>query len=135
MASRLFIGFYKAIRIQKRKRGVARDIIAEAHNGYDAILVRRRGLTGLKNVIVGSVTGKLLEKLTFLPVLIAGRKPVNRKVLVAVDGSPCAARAVRFVAEMFSPFDDYRVRLVHVVRSGTDPVLKGANGLNASEPV
>ena len=69
------------IKIQNRKKGVARDIIIEAQKGYDAVLVRRRGFTALKNVTVGSVTNKLLEKLSFIPVLIAGRKPINKKVL------------------------------------------------------
>jgi nucleotide-binding universal stress UspA family protein len=107
------------INIQARRKGVARDIIIEAHKGYDAVLVRRRGATALKNIIVGSVTNKLLEKLSFIPVLIAGRKQVNKKVLVAVDGSPCANRAVQFVADTLGPAGNYQVRLVHVVRGGT----------------
>lgn len=107
------------VKIQNRKKGIARDIIIEAHKGYDAVLVRRRGATGLQNIIVGSVTMKLLEKLTFIPVLIAGRKPLNKKVLVAVDGSPCAARAVKFVADMIAPLKDYEVRLVNVIRGGS----------------
>ena len=109
------------VKIQNRKKGVARDIITEARNSYDAVLVRRRGATALQNIIVGSVTMKLLQKLTFLPLLIAGRKPVNKKVLVAVDGLPCATRAVHFVADMLGPLKDCKVRLVHVVRGGINP--------------
>jgi len=125
------------VRIQNRKQGVARDIITEAHKGYDAVLVRRRGLTGLKNIIVGSVTGKLLEKLTFIPVLIAGRKPVNKKVLVAVDGSPCADRAVRFVADILGPHEGYQVKLVNVVRgvSASDLAPLEENGITAPDPI
>jgi nucleotide-binding universal stress UspA family protein len=107
------------VKIQNRKKGVARDIIIEAHNGYDAVLVRRRGFTVLKNITVGSVTNKLLEKLSFIPVLIAGRKPINKKVLVAVDGSPGATRAVQFVADMLGRLDGYQVRLLHVIRGGS----------------
>jgi nucleotide-binding universal stress UspA family protein len=106
------------VKIQNRKKGVARDIIIEAHNGYDAVLVRRRGATALQNIIVGSVTMKLLEKLTFIPVLIAGRKPINKKVLVAVDGSPCAHRAVQFVGDMLGPLKEYQIRLLNVIRGG-----------------
>ncbi len=109
------------VKIQSRKKGVARDIIIEAQKGYDAVLTRRRGFTALKNIVVGSVTNKLLQKLTFIPVLIAGRKPVNKKVLVAVDGSPCATRAVQFVADMLGSLDDYQLRLVHVVPGGGVP--------------
>ncbi|WP_419663567.1 universal stress protein [Desulfosarcina variabilis str. Montpellier] len=109
------------IKIQNRKKGVARDIIIEAHNGYDAVIVRRRGATALQNIIVGSVTLKLMEKLNFIPVLIAGRKPLNKRVLVAVDGSPCADRAVQFVGEMLGPHEDYHVRLLNVIRGGPKP--------------
>ena len=130
------------IKIQNRKKGVARDIIIEAHKGYDAVLIRRRGATALRNVVVGSVTGKLLEKLTFMPVLIAGRKPVNQKLLLAVDGSACATRAVRFVADILGPQTGYQVQLLHVIRGGrksdldifqengiTDPIFKAAAGI------
>jgi nucleotide-binding universal stress UspA family protein len=123
------------VKIHDRKKGIARDIIAEAQKGYDAVLIRRRGATALKNIVVGSVTNKLMERLTFMPVLVAGKKPVNKKVLVAVDGSPCAVRAVGFVADMLAPLDDYRVRLVHVVRNGSDPVIRESNGLNDAGPV
>lgn len=125
------------VKIQNRKKGVARDIIVEAHNGYDAVLIRRRGLTGLKNVIVGSVTGKLLEKLSFIPLLIAGRKPVNKKVLVGVDGSPCADRAVRFVADMLGPLDGYQVKLLHVIRGAgaMDAAPLQENGIVDATPI
>jgi nucleotide-binding universal stress UspA family protein len=119
------------IKIQNRKKGVARDIIIEAQKGYDAVLIRRRGATALKNIIVGSVTNKLLEKLSFIPVLIAGRKPVNKKVMVAVDGSPCAAKAIQFVADMLGSSDEYRVKLVYVVRGSgsTDMDALKENGI------
>ena len=106
------------IKIRNRKKGIARDIITEAQGGYDAVLVRRRGASALQNIIVGSVTLKLLQKLTFAPLLIAGQKPINKKVLLAVDGSPCAIRAVHFVASMLGSLKDYEVKLVHAVRGG-----------------
>jgi nucleotide-binding universal stress UspA family protein len=125
------------IKIQNRKKGVARDIIIEAQKGYDAVLVRRRGATALSNIVVGSVTIKLLEKLTFIPVLIAGRNPVNEKVLVAVDGSPGAARAVKFVADILGPLKTYRVLLLHVVRGGSRMEVADLeeNGLIETGPI
>ncbi len=124
------------VKIQNRKKGVARDIIIEAQKGYDAVLIRRRGATALKNIIVGSVTNKLLEKLSFIPLLIAGRKPINKKVLVAVDGSPCATKAVQFVADMLGPLGNYQVKLVHVVRGeASDLEAFRENGNTTFEPV
>ena len=124
------------IKIQNRKKGVARDIIIEAQQGYDAVMARRRGFTDLTHIIVGSVTNKLLEKLTFIPILLAGRKPVNKKVLLAVDGSLCASRAVHFVAETLRSLKDYRLLLVHVIRGGTpDAEVLEEDGIAESRPV
>ena len=124
------------IKIQNRKKGVARDILIEAQKGYNAVLARRRGFTDLTHIRVGSVTNKLLEKLTFIPVLIAGRKPVNKKVLLAVDGSPCATRAVHFVADTLGTIKDYHLLLVHVIRGSTfDAAALGEEGFAESRPV
>ena len=58
------------IKIQDRKEGIARDIIREARNGYDAVVTRRRGTTALRRVVLGSVATKLIAKLTFLPLIL-----------------------------------------------------------------
>jgi nucleotide-binding universal stress UspA family protein len=123
--------------IQNRKKGVARDIIIEAHNGYDAVLVRRRGATALQTIIVGSVTMKLLEKLTFIPVLIAGSKPINKRVLVGVDGSPGANRAVQFVGDMLGPLKGYQIRLLNVIRgkSTAEIDILEENGIGRTDGV
>lgn len=103
------------VAIRKRKQGVARDILREAHNGYDAVFIRRRGLGAMRSVTVGSVASKLIEHLTFIPVLIAGQKPPNERVLVALDGSPCAMRALDFVARRLGG-GRFHVHLLHVIR-------------------
>jgi nucleotide-binding universal stress UspA family protein len=116
------------IKIQDRRKGIARGIMAEAGRGYDALLIRRRGGSQLKEMIVGSVTQKLLHQIEALPLLIAGRRPVNRKVLIGVDGSPGAYRAVQFVGEMAGARTDYQVRLLHVIRgaaAGMEILLEG----------
>jgi len=53
------------VKIQNRKKGFARDIIREAKNGYDAVITRRRGMTGMRGIVLGSVATKLVEKLSF----------------------------------------------------------------------
>ena len=57
-----------SIRIHNRKEGVARDIVKEARTGYNAVIIGRRGTGTYKEVIVGSVAKKIVEKVTFLPV-------------------------------------------------------------------
>ncbi len=85
--------------IRNRKKGIARDIIREAGNGYDAVVTRRRGMGAMPQVVMGSIATKLVENLTFIPVLVMGRKPVNNRILIGVDGSENALQAVEFVGK------------------------------------
>lgn len=104
------------IKIQKRQVGVARDILKEAgERGYTAVILRRRGVGAIEGMIVGSIANKLFAKLTFCPLLIAGQKPANKKLLIAIDGSPSSMAAVDFVAENVGG-SDYSVGLIHVIR-------------------
>lgn len=107
------------IKIQRAKKGVARDIIEEARHGYIAVVMRRRGMGALKNIILGSVAYKLLQSLTFIPVILVGQASGVRKVLLAVDASPNSARAVDFVARTLVGHD-YEICVFHsVVGLGT----------------
>jgi nucleotide-binding universal stress UspA family protein len=106
-----------------RKKGIARDIIHEAHNNYDLVITRRRGFTGIRGIIVGSVAEKLLSKLSFVPVVVIGRKPMNNKVLIALDGSESAQRAVAFIGDVLSGHDS-QIRLVHVIRARNGEMAK-----------
>lgn len=88
------------IRFHPLENGVARDIIEEAKNGYSAVVMRRRGMGALTSIILGSVAVKLLQSLTFIPIIIVGQTPPAKKVLLAVDTSPCSMKAVGFAASM-----------------------------------
>ena len=104
------------IKIQNRKKGIARDIISEARKGYVAVVTRRRGLTGLRRIVLGSVATKLVEKLTFITLILVGKRTPNKKILLAFDGSENAASAVNFVGSFLGGLD-YEVSLFHVIRS------------------
>jgi nucleotide-binding universal stress UspA family protein len=57
-------GFKKekiAVKVQAKKKGIARDIVAEAESGYDTIVMGRRGLSGIKEFVMGSVSQKVLH--------------------------------------------------------------------------
>jgi nucleotide-binding universal stress UspA family protein len=101
--------------IQQCREGVARDIIAESKDGYRAVVVRRRGMGG-KGLIMGSVAQKLLSGIDSVPIIFAGRKDNHRRILIALDGSGNAMRAVDFVASTLGGFD-YTVGLVTVLRT------------------
>ena len=103
------------IKIQNRKKGIARDIIREARNGYEAVVTRRRGMTGLRRIALGSVATKLVVKLTFVPLILVGKRTPNNKILLAYDGSESAAGVLEFVGALLGGFD-YEVSLFHAIR-------------------
>lgn len=113
------------IKIQNRKKGFARDIIREAQNGYYAVVTRRRGMTGMRGIVLGSVATKLVEKLTFLPLILVGRKPPGNKILLGFDGSEGARRAVDFASRTMRG-GNFRAKLIYVMRGkeNDDPEIQ-----------
>lgn len=107
------------INIHNRKKGIARDIIQEAKNGYSSVVIGRKGTGTFKEIVVGSVAAKIVEKLAFLPFLMIGEIPPDENILVALDRSENAMRAVDYVAITLGGFD-FKINLLHVIRSGQD---------------
>ncbi|MBU0988245.1 MAG: universal stress protein [Proteobacteria bacterium] len=107
------------VKIQNRIKGIARDIIYEAQNGYNAVVVGRKGMGTFQEVIVGSVAIKVVEKLAFLPILMIGQMPADNKVLMALDSSENAMQAVNFVADTLGGFD-FKITLFHAIRGSQD---------------
>jgi nucleotide-binding universal stress UspA family protein len=103
-------------KIQKRESGIARDIISEAHKGYDALVVGRKGLSTLDDQMLGSVATKILGKLTDITVCLVGGKPKTGKFLLGLDTSQGSLRAVNFVAGAVGNCEP-TVTLTHVLRT------------------
>ena len=74
------------LRIDDRKVGIARDIAAESKKGYAALVVGRRGLSDLKDFMLGSVAEHVLG-LVPVPVWIVGGDSPAARVLACLDGS------------------------------------------------
>lgn len=104
------------VKIHKKQTGIARDILKEASNDYDAIVLGRKSSGLIPGLALGSVASKLLERLTDKPVMVVGRDIVGNDVLIAVDGSENSSRAVRFVANTLNGDKQNRIGLLHVVR-------------------
>ena len=68
----------------------------------------------LKNIILGSVAVKLLQALTFIPVLLVGQAPAVKKILLAVDSSPASMKAVEFVASLLGGHG-YEISIFHAI--------------------
>jgi nucleotide-binding universal stress UspA family protein len=58
------------LKVQVKKRGLARDIIQEAHSGYSIVVMGRRGLSGVQEFILGSVSQKVIHGVKDISVLI-----------------------------------------------------------------
>ena len=59
-----------SLKVQVKKRGIARDIIEEALCGYSIVVMGRRGLSGVKEFILGSVSQKVIHSVKDISVLI-----------------------------------------------------------------
>jgi nucleotide-binding universal stress UspA family protein len=87
-------------KIHESKTGVARDIIKESMNGYSGVVVGRKGLSKLKDLLLGSVAHKLVEKLRHVPIWVVGGTPQLGRILLALDGSEGAMKAVDHVGTL-----------------------------------
>lgn len=103
------------IKIQQKKTGIARDIIAEAQNGYCAVVVGRRGISKIKDLIMGSIAIKVIERIADIPVCVVGDQPDSRRILVGVDASQNSQRSIDFL-KLFFPYSPEQILLVKVIR-------------------
>ena len=100
---------------QGRRLGFAKDIIEFAQQGqYDAIVVGRRGLTGIAKLYSGSVTANILEQSQVIPVWLVDGEAGAGELLVAVDGSEASLRVIDHVSFMMNGDSETRMTLLHV---------------------
>ena len=108
------------VKIQERKVGIARDIIYESERDYNGVVVGRWGMSLLKDFLWGSIANKLLGRLTHVPLCVVGGSPQVDKILVGLDASQGAMRAVDYVGTMVSTY--LKVTLYHAVRALDDEI-------------
>ena len=104
------------VNIRQRREGVARDIIAESENGYDAIFIGRRGADNPTDTIVGATAYRMMSGIKHLPVIVVGEKPDPDHVLIGFDGSDNAFAAVDCACR-FMPLAGRKIQLCHVGQS------------------
>lgn len=82
-----------------RRSGAAKDILEHSTAMlYDAIVVGRRGLSGLTEIFTGSVSSAIVDNTELIPVWLVDGKALSHKIMVAVDGSESSLRAVDHMA-------------------------------------
>jgi nucleotide-binding universal stress UspA family protein len=102
--------------LQQAQKGVARDLITESKNGYDAIVLGRRGLSLLRAPFLGSVSTKVIQRAHDVAVWLVGGCPQASNILLAVDSSEYAASAVHYVGG-FAADSNAKIMLFHVIRA------------------
>lgn len=103
-------------RTETRKLGLDKDIIQHAQKGrYDALVAGRHGFSRVQEVFMGSTTAKLVEHSQVIPLWVVDGKVESKKILVAVDGSESALRAVDHVSFIAGGSPNVEITLVHVI--------------------
>lgn len=81
------------------RRNVVEDLLLEARKGvYDALLIGRRGLGVLQEMIMGSVSKNLLERCHDIPIWLIDGLVDSRKFLVPIDGTIHSLMAVDYLS-------------------------------------
>ena len=85
--------------VRLSQHSVAQEIIREARQGkYDALLIGRRGIGKLEEIIMGSVSATILEKCHDVPLWIIDGQVDSRRFLVPVDGTSHSLKAIDHLA-------------------------------------
>jgi nucleotide-binding universal stress UspA family protein len=101
---------------KKKRSGIAQDICQWVESKRaDAVLVSSRGRTRLEAFFLGEVSSKLLEYCRVCPVWIVQGQVKSKRVLIAVDNSENALRAVDHAGFMLSE-TDCPVTIFHTMR-------------------
>jgi len=80
----------------------------------DAIVIGRRGVSRLAQAFMGSVTNDVLEHASVTPVWAVGRDIRSLRIMVAIDGSESALRAMDHVLFMVGENPEIQITLLHV---------------------
>ena len=98
-----------------RMLGLAKDILKYSSSDiYDAIIMGRRGLSGLQEAIIGSVSANVVEHSKSTPVWLIDGQVVSQKIMFAVDGSENSLKALDHLALMMGDNPESRILFFHV---------------------
>lgn len=84
-------------KVRNKVRGIARDIIAESRKDYDMLVMGSRGTGPMNGVPMGSVANKVIGNVSDRPICVVAGNPNVHQIIVAMDGSESAMRAVKYL--------------------------------------
>ncbi len=89
-------------RVHIKNQGVVQDIVEESHQGYDALVIGRKGHSRIKDFFVDTLPMKLLGKIRSIPLIVVGKKADHKNILVAFDGTREIIKAVKSMSTLIS---------------------------------
>lgn len=87
-------------KIHIKNQGIAPDIIEEARQGYDALVMGRKGQSRLKDLVSEPLPVKLVGKIVNIPLIVVGKAQHSQNVLIAFDGTREIFRAVESMSRL-----------------------------------
>jgi len=81
-------------KIYTKNQGIVPDIVEESHQGYDALILGRKGHSKIKDFLLDSVPIRLMGKIKNIPLIVVGGKSSHKNILVAFDGTREVIKAV-----------------------------------------
>jgi nucleotide-binding universal stress UspA family protein len=117
-------GFQAPVELQSVDGKIGAKILEVAESGgYSTIIMGRRGLSPVKELVLGSATHYVLTRATGLTVLVVGPEPTDFPtnplfpMLIPVDGSEASLEAVRQAAALAQTAREQQpqITLMHVL--------------------
>ena len=103
------------LKTQPRLLGVAKDILEASMAGrFDALILGRRGLSGLQDMLIGSVSANIVNNSEDTPIWLVDEEGASQDIMVAVDGSENSFKAVDHLAFMIGGNTDLKISFFHV---------------------
>ncbi len=87
-------------RVHIKKHGIVQDIVEESYHDYDAIVMGRKGKSPVKDFFVNSLPVKLLGRIKNIPLIVVGKKPEYKNILIAYDGTRAITKAVKSLSSL-----------------------------------
>lgn len=99
----------------KLARGsVADDILSIARQGlYDSLVIGRRGLSKIEELVIGSVSNAIVSKSHDVPLWIVDGQVTSEKFLLPVDGTFCSLKAADHLAHILNGNPNCKITMFH----------------------
>ena len=103
------------VKIKKKEDRVLDEIIREARDEYDAVVVGKTGRSRLKDRFIGSLAIKLADKMNCIPLIIVDGEPGTDKLLLSVDRKVEAFKSIYSIGALLD-IQNFSITICHVAR-------------------